>query len=333
MLRKEFPLVLRNVLFVLFIVLFVLFFYTLLHEAGHALAGILAGGSVVRLNVDFLTIGAHARVIGEFTHAQRAWSSIAGPLFPLVVWALFVLAVPRKTNPVVGMVKTLSTVGVLSTLLVWIVVPLLYRAGRAPAGEDVTNFLRYSGAPPLLVSGAALVVYGTGWGLYRLRIESVREEWGVWRRIGSGLDAPQARRTLVAMLAVWVLAVGALVGVNTHGARLEQHETTELLQGHEQIARVKLDGPPREREMLYRFTLEQPTVANLYVQMQDVRATYVDLSLISADGFQEPLLHGEEFTAGQASAQPVLSLDAGEYHVVLTSRDSAGIIAVYLKLD
>ncbi|NLG49778.1 MAG: hypothetical protein GX552_06695 [Chloroflexi bacterium] len=332
--RSKFTIALRNVALVLFVVLFVLFFYTLLHETGHALAGVLAGGSVVGLNVDFLTISAHARVVGEFTNAQRAWLSVAGPLLPLVVWALFLLVVPREANPVLVMIRVLSTVGVLSTLLVWYVVPFLYMSGRAPVGEDSSNFLLRSGAEPLLVSVVAAALFVGGWVFYRLRIGNLGEEWGVWRRMDGVLDSPQVRRTLAAMLAVWVLAIAGLVGVNALGAGVEQDDMAELLQGHEQIASVELGERAYEEETLYRFTLEQPkAAASFYVLLEDVRAAYVDLSLVGADGFREPLFHGEDFTAGRASAQPVLSLGAGEYEVVLTSRDSRGAVSVYLKVE
>ena len=80
--------------------------------------------------------------------------SLAGAALPLVVWLIFISAVPRRSSYLVELLKCIATVTVLSTLLAWIVLPMLYRLGQAPI-DDVSNFLGSSGLEPLRVIDAA----------------------------------------------------------------------------------------------------------------------------------------------------------------------------------
>lgn len=55
-----------------------LFAYTLVHEGGHALVGLLAGQRLVEFDVSFFTLGAHARMAGDIAGAWRSLQTIAG---------------------------------------------------------------------------------------------------------------------------------------------------------------------------------------------------------------------------------------------------------------
>jgi hypothetical protein len=45
------------------------------------------------------------------------------------------------------------------SILAWVIVPITYLTGCAPAGDDVTQFLDHSGLSPLLVLFAALLLF------------------------------------------------------------------------------------------------------------------------------------------------------------------------------
>src|SRR5512147_2011839 len=132
-----------------FTLCFDLIVYTFTHEVGHAVVGMLFGQSLTALKVNFLTLSAHVGLVGELTSTQRALQSIAGAALPLVIWLIFVSCTPRRSALVVEMLKCIATVAVLSTLLAWVVLPVLYRYGQAPV-DDVSNFLASSGMEPLL---------------------------------------------------------------------------------------------------------------------------------------------------------------------------------------
>ena len=62
---------------VAFALCFILVVYTLLHEAGQAIVGMLFGQTLTALNVNFLTLSAHVGLAGELTPVQRALQGIA----------------------------------------------------------------------------------------------------------------------------------------------------------------------------------------------------------------------------------------------------------------
>ncbi len=211
---SRWPAWLRKASLWLFVAFFVLYFYTFLHEAGHGLAAVLFGGQVLAINVDFITMGAHVRTAGAFTPLQNSLKSLAGPGLPVLTWAAFMLAVPRRAGLALELVKTLSTLMVLNSTLPWVVIPLLYTKGLAPAGDDATRFLRQSGASPLWVAGAALALYVAGWGLYLRKIKGLREEIWLLQAPVEGLGLP-SRRALMVMAVTLALGVVLLVGINS----------------------------------------------------------------------------------------------------------------------
>jgi hypothetical protein len=70
-----------------FIVLFVFFLYAFLHEAGHAIIGLLLRQSLTEFNISFWNFGAHVGMAGgELTKIQLAIRSAAGATLPLLIW-------------------------------------------------------------------------------------------------------------------------------------------------------------------------------------------------------------------------------------------------------
>jgi hypothetical protein len=116
-----------------FTLCFVLVGYTVTHEAGHAIVGLLCGQTLAALKVNFLTLSAHVGLVGELTQAQHAVQSLAGAGLPLVIWLIFISCVPRRSTLIVEMLKCIATVAVLSTLLAWLVLPVFYRLRQAPS--------------------------------------------------------------------------------------------------------------------------------------------------------------------------------------------------------
>ena len=132
----------------LLVAFFLVFLYTTLHESGHALAGLLAGGSVRQVNVNFFDLSAHAVLDGDFTRAQQALISISGWALPVLVYLFFLLLSHRSREPLLAALRWVGGACVLGSTLPWVVLPLVYLGGGRPA-DDVISFLGYSGLPPL----------------------------------------------------------------------------------------------------------------------------------------------------------------------------------------
>ena len=204
---------------VLFLVLalFCLFLYTFLHEGGHALAGALAGAKLTGFNINFLDFSAHVSLTGELSRSEKAVNAAAGVGLPLAVWLAFILAVPKRTNFALECIKLAGTMMFLSTLLAWVILPLVYVSGEFPS-DDVTDFLIHSGAAPLGVTVAALGAYAGGWLLFVRKIDGLRHEAGQLRGPQAELFDPEVRATL--WICLGIVLAGLLITFAANGFRL-----------------------------------------------------------------------------------------------------------------
>jgi hypothetical protein len=196
---------------------FVFLVYTFLHEIGHALVGIYHGGQLASFSINFLDASAHTGISGLFTASQRSQINLSGPAMPLLMWLVFILFAPKRANPVLELVKTISSAGVLGSLLPWILVPLVYSSGGAPPGDDVTQFLRNTGMSPLLLSGLTLGLFALGAAVFVRR--SSGEAIGmdqITRWLRSEQDDPESLRakfTLASMALIMMLLILVAVGM------------------------------------------------------------------------------------------------------------------------
>ena len=303
---------------------FVLVVYTLTHEAGHAIVGLLFGQTLTALKVNFLTLSAHVGLVGELTQAQRAVQSIAGAALPLIIWLIFISSVPRRSALVVEMLKCTATVAVLSTLLAWIVLPVLYRLGQAP-GDDVSNFLGYSGMEPLLLSFGALALYCGGWWWFLRRIQGIRNEIALFNTTDAQIIHRGLRRPLTLMTGILIVCSSVIVILSN---ALNPFAPP---QGFQPVAQLDLASRARTGETLWQFALNQPTAIGIYAVVQRIDTTYFDLRLTGSDGFDAVILHGEEYTADQDRALWSRVLPPGQYRLVATAHQTPGKISIYLK--
>ena len=139
-----------------------LILYTLLHETGHLIVMLSAGATID----DFSIFGAHVSAHGgEYTDFSEMWLHANGLLLPLIVTYIYMLLYRKGSESVFyKLFSQLAAIAALGTLLVWIILPFVYMNGKAPAGEDVTQFLNVftKHGHPLIVSAAAAVLVAAG---------------------------------------------------------------------------------------------------------------------------------------------------------------------------
>jgi hypothetical protein len=322
--------VLGSIFMILFVFLFVFFLYTFLHEAGHVLAGWLFGQSLTEFDISFWDLSAHAGLAGgDLTQAQLAFRSAAGTLLPLLVWAIFISLVPRKCNFVMETLKLFSSLIVVNTLLAWIFIPVLFVLGKAPS-DDVTNFLIYSGMPPLLLSLLGLMLYSGGWILFLSRIDGLRTELRMLSSPDVSVGNPGIRLTLVAMTGILLLCSFVTLEFNQSALQNSANRFSPP-PDFVKVARIDLSSRPYESEALASFTMEQPGLAGVFITVRNIDTKYFDLSVVGPDGWKSVVLHGEGYSAAQDGGLWEKSLPPGTYELVLTSAQSAGIASVYVK--
>jgi hypothetical protein len=319
---------LLKILLLLFIMLFVVFSYTFLHEGGHALVGVLSGGRLTEFSLNFFDLSAHVGMDVDFSPLQRVLNNLAGAGLPLLAWFFLLLALPRQGNLAVESLKVGSTLVVLSTLLAWIALPLLFLAGNAPS-DDVTNFLRNSGLHPLLVSGAALALYAGGWLLFRSRIPGLRSELTLFQKPDQEVVTPAAWKSVSVMAAAFLLF--GLVGFSANGFRLAagRGDPFQPPSGYRLVTTIDLSEQEHKQETVHTFTIDRARVAGVFLLVEDVNTPYLEVVLTGPEGYSQVILHAEGYTASRDNPHLEELLQAGEYRVILTSRRSPGRISIY----
>ncbi len=319
----------QKVLLILFISLFVVLTYTFLHEGGHALVGILSGERLTAFS--FIDLNAHVSLDGSLSPSQAVLSNISGVTLPLLAWLVFILLAPRQSNLAIECLKIFASAFVLSTLLAWIALPVQFIYGKAPLSDDVTNFLRNSGLPPLLVSFLALAIFLSGWALLYRRIPGLRSELALIRKPDQELMSSAVWKASGVMAAL--LLGFTAVGWAANGFRIAAPGRAPGFlppSGYALIKTIDLSEKEYAGEAIYRFNLEKTGTAGVYLLIQNINSPYFEVILSGPGGYKKLLVHAEGYTAIQDNPHMEERLQAGEYQVILTSKASPGELQVYL---
>ena len=327
--KKNFPGFLMLFL-TLFVLLFVFFVYTFLHEGGHALAGVLFGQSLTEFDVNFLALRAHVGLAGgALTPGQQAVQSAAGASLPLIVWVLFISLAPRKGSFTLEILKLVSSMAVINSLLAWIALPVLFLVEKAPP-DDVTNFLLSSRMPALLLTLAALILYIGGWRLFLAKIDGLHNELLLFRSPSRAQMMAGTRSTIPVMAGI--LAFGIIISLTLTGlAGKSVADRFTPPQGFSLVRQVDLSTRPYADEPIWQFTLNDHVYAGVFLVVRDINTAYFDLSVVGPDGFRSTVLHGEGYSAYQDGGLWEQNLPAGTYQLTLTSRQSLGVASVYIR--
>ena len=310
--------------------MFVFFIYTFLHESGHALTGALFGQSLTEFDVSFWDLSAHVGMVGDaLTESQLAVQAVAGAGIPLIVWAVFISLVPRKASFILEALKFISSMAVVNTLLVWIVLPILFMIQSAPP-DDVTNFLRHSQMPPMLLTITASVLYTGGWILFLSKIDGLLNELLLFSITERNQLTAGIWKTILAMVSIMTLCVISAIALNTSA---DKHliDSFSPPKDFVPVAQLDLSKQAYPSETLTQFTLDESTIVGVFIVVKEINTTYFDLSVTGADGYSSIVLHGEGYNAFQDGGLWEENLPAGTYQLVLTSHQSPGTASVYIK--
>jgi hypothetical protein len=310
----------------LLIALGVALVYTGLHEAGHALAGLVFGGRIGEVDLNFFNLGAHVNIIGSFTRFQEAVINLSGVGLPVLVWLVLILALPKNGSPMILWTKFIASAGTLCSLLAWVLIPFFYLNNNAPIGDDVTRFLVNSGLPPLAVAFVALTLFTGGW----------------WLFIRRGAGTPPLRQALFssgsrpAALWRWVAAggvmVAALVGGGIFLTSALRSGLPQPPKGYVFAAAVDLSSRDLQAETIASFNFPRAGDAAILLRVTGLDAGFIDVTLVPSQGPALQLLHGEDFSSAASDIQNQYRLPAGVYGIALTSRGSTGKLKVYFWL-
>ncbi|QOR35157.1 hypothetical protein IMX26_17125 [Clostridium sp. 'deep sea'] len=137
--------------------IFSIYFYTFIHEIGHGVIGLLAGGTIVKLKLGF---GAHICIANaNYTNFTHPLMNAFGTILPILVCTILVLIYNKKVQNIFYQVfYFIFPISVISSLVPWVYLPFIYNTSSAPASDDVIKFLSNSTIAPWLVSITALAL-------------------------------------------------------------------------------------------------------------------------------------------------------------------------------
>jgi hypothetical protein len=268
---------------------------------------------------------------GQLTESQLAVQAMAGAGLPLLVWAIFISLVPRKSSFTLETLKLISSMAVINTLLAWIVLPVLFLLGKPPS-DDVTNFLRHSQMPPLLLMGIAIMLYIGGWLLFLSKIDGFRNSLLLFSTAGAENLISRTRRVIPAMASLLIVSVFAVVAAN-HFAGQNLIDKFTPPQDFTPVAQIDLSTRDYPTETVAEFTLDKTAYVGVFLVIRNINTTYFDLIITGPDGFRSTMLHGEGYNAAQDGGLWEKYLPAGTYQIVLTSHQSPGTASVYLRIQ
>jgi hypothetical protein len=311
----------------IFLLLLALQLYTFTHEGGHALVGLLFGGTISTFNVNFFNLSAHVGLDGSFSPLQNALISAAGVLLPVVLCMAFLALAPRQGNPILEWFRLLVFMGSVNALLAWIVIPFLVQAGQT-VGDDSANFLGYTHLPPVLVSGGALLVYLAGWAFFLSRSGGARALVARLRRQRLDFSLPAVRRTLLSLAGVGVLLGAVILALNL----ALPDRFLQAPAGYQLAATVDLSQRPLTDESVATLSLAQPARLSFFIALREVKGAPARVHLVGPGGYDNTFFADTDpkLDVGRATVHPTdLPLAPGDYQLRLTFPQSAGQITVY----
>ena len=192
-----------------------MYLYFFLHEAGHAIVVRALGGSITQFEVGLFNSG--YAFSGKFSDFENSIRACAGLVFPILLWFVFVLVVPRKTRPIFGIVRFIFSIGFLACLLPVLVKVINYQNGwrsYAGWGDDVTQFLDYSHWNGYLTAGIVLIILALA-AICLIRKATIQEAIAQIRR--EGISFMREKYLLLVMVGLWIIAFGLTTAFNSIG--------------------------------------------------------------------------------------------------------------------
>jgi hypothetical protein len=183
---------------------------------------------------------------------------------------------------------------------------------------------------PLLLSGLAAVLYAAGWILFLSRIDGVRNEFLLFRKVSFETLTAGTRISIPVMVSVLVLCIVLTLTASSVGAKNPVGRFAPP-QDFQSVAQIDLSSQPYSNVTLAELSLDKPAYIGVYVVIRDINTTYFDLRITGPAGYSSVILHGEGYRADQDGGLWEQDLKPGDYRLVLTSAKAPGAVSVYLN--
>ncbi|MCB8983378.1 MAG: hypothetical protein H6659_06125 [Ardenticatenaceae bacterium] len=131
-----------------------------------------------------------------------------------------------------------------------------------------------------------------------------------------------------------VIALGliffAAVFAATRNNAPKTPDPVQLPPGFQPAAGIDLAARAYDNETVAEITLDEAATLDVSFLMQNLDTPLIDLSLRGTDGYQATIMHAETYRTDRAGASDSreFALPPGTYQLVLTARQSPGVLSV-----
>ncbi len=322
---------------IIFLPLLVLALYTLVHESGHGLVGLLFGGKINAFSVNFFNLSAHIGIDGTFTPLQQALICAAGVSLPVLLCMTFLMVSIKKSNPILDLFKFLLFMCTVNSMLAWVVIPLLVMFGQT-ASDDSFNFLNITHLPPLLVTGVVLAVYLVCWSLFFSSLGGLHAIRDHFRNLvahikrPTDLCQPEVQMTLRSLAALAVVTASLIAGLTL----AFPDQGFQPPADYQKVAEIQLSQGPLQDESIYHFDLDQSVRASIFFGLDQVKGGPMRIHLTGNNGYDNVFFDFPDKKAAmsKSSVHPqAIPLEKGEYEIRATFQPCQGRLRIYIKIE
>lgn len=153
--------------------------YIFLHELGHFLVAVACGAKNAKISI------MSARMIsdgGNYNQITGSLFNLAGMLLPVLICFISTMFYNQKINNIFYKYFSLMfSVMTISSIIAWVIIPLISIFSTPPKGDDVTNFINTSQLNPLIVILVAIflitimVLTASIKGIFKSFLNSIRQ--------------------------------------------------------------------------------------------------------------------------------------------------------------
>jgi hypothetical protein len=321
---------LSSVVWFVLAVLVIIQAYLLLHELGHALAGMAVGTTVTGVDARLWSDRPHVSYgSGSASQGQRAFTTAAGTLLPLLVGLAALFALPRRLPARYAVIRIGAAAGALAGLLPWLVLPWPAMHASAP-NDDTVRFTLQTGWPPALVVALAAAVLVGGAALVWWRIGG-RDELRALGQTRSELLSTRPRDVGgVAAVLIGLFLVAVALHAFTGGATADAGVPSDVPPppSHAPLFDVQLDGS--EFEATFAGGVAQGETVFLVLRFEALAGGPFRVTLVDATGDEHALASfGADTTMGVASSAPRVGPPSGPWRLRLVAEDTVGRIRAW----
>jgi hypothetical protein len=167
----------------------------------------------------------------------------------------------------------------------------------------------------------AAAVYVCGWAYFLSKIDGLRNEFLLFR-ITDRETLNAGAQTVLPVMTV-ILIFGAISAFLLNNSTASQSiEKLSPPAGFRVVAEIDLSRQTYSGETLAEFTVEEYAYTGVFILVRDINTSYFDLRVVGPNDYSSIVLHGEGYHAER---------DGGVYRLVLTSNQSPGTTAIFLR--